>query len=216
MSRLTWGAVEDRTYEAGISRGVLYPSDGPGVPWNGLVSVTEKFTGSERTALNYDGIKQADLFTYREFAATLRAFTYPEEFNPCLGNLEPIRGFYFTRQPRSSFALCYRTEVNERDYKLHLVYNASVLPHASRSNTLNASPSAEPLSWDIEAIPINVPGYNPTPRLIVDSRKTPEGMLDLLEGELYGRSGVDPYLPSREFLIEFLGNKITEPLTEPI
>ncbi len=44
MTRLVWDQLGDRVYETGLDRGVLYFTDGGGVPWNGLTSVEERST----------------------------------------------------------------------------------------------------------------------------------------------------------------------------
>ncbi len=43
MPAIVWDNIGDRFYESGLDRGVLYLSDGSGVPWNGLISIIEKF-----------------------------------------------------------------------------------------------------------------------------------------------------------------------------
>ncbi len=79
MPRLVWDKIGDRFYETGLDKGVLYLSDGSAVPWNGLTSVVEN-TGKESTPVYYDGTKVNDIIVLGDFSASMRAFTYPEEF----------------------------------------------------------------------------------------------------------------------------------------
>lgn len=216
MAELIWGLEEDRTYEFGVSRGVLYPTDGKGVAWNGLISVAEQSVGGDRTPLHFDGIKYYDEYTWRDFQATVDAYSAPREFYECLGTIQSAQGLMLTRQPRTRFGMSYRTEMNDSHYRIHLIYNAMAKPSVASANTLNSSPSPRVNSWTIDAVPNLEESLYPTSHLILDSRKTPRGMLTLLEDEMYGRSGEDPYLPNKDTLIHYLGNVITEPLSEPI
>ena len=56
MTRLDWSQPKPK-YESGVDRGVLYPSSGAGVPWNGLVTVEEAFSGGESNSYYFDGVK---------------------------------------------------------------------------------------------------------------------------------------------------------------
>lgn len=205
MSRLTWGDVEDRTYEIGVSRGVLYPSDGPGVVWNGLISVNDRAVGGDRTSLHFDGIKYYDLVSPKHYQAQLNAFTYPKKFNACLGNVEAVKGFYLTRQPRSRFGLSYRTEIGENEYKIHLIYNASVIPGSTSSETMTNSTKPTTHTWTIDAVPEPSFSHVPTSHFIIDSRNISQSKLTTLESKLYGSNSTDPYLPSRTELLDLLG-----------
>ena len=94
---LLWDVVGDRTFETGVNRGVLYPSDGhggyeAGVPWNGLTAVTESPSGAEATPLYADNIKYLSLTSVEEFGAKIEAYTYPDEFAQCDGSAEVADG----------------------------------------------------------------------------------------------------------------------------
>ena len=82
MSKIIWDEVGSRVYESGLDRGVLYLPDGTSVPWNGLTAVVEKFNRSVNSVY-FDGAKINDFVTLGDFSATLKAFTYPEEFHVC-------------------------------------------------------------------------------------------------------------------------------------
>ena len=59
---MKWDQTGERFYETGVKQGALYPQgpDGEyktGVPWNGLISVSESPSGAEPTALWADDTK---------------------------------------------------------------------------------------------------------------------------------------------------------------
>ena len=91
MSKLVWDAAGTRTFETGVSHGVLYPraSDGTyetGVVWNGLTSVSESPEGAEATDLWADDMKYASFRSAETFGATIEAYTYPDEWADCDGS----------------------------------------------------------------------------------------------------------------------------------
>jgi hypothetical protein len=84
MAKLEWDKIQERIFEAGVERGVLYPLDGPGVPWNGLVAINEK-TSREIKSYYLDGVKYLDHFVPGAYAAQIQAFTYPDVLDGILG-----------------------------------------------------------------------------------------------------------------------------------
>lgn len=201
MSRMNWGNTGERFFETGVDRGVLYPANEDGVPWNGLTSVEESPSGGEARPYYQDGEKFLNIAAREEFEATIEAFSSPAEFGPCDGTASIQKGLFVTQQPRRAFGLSYRTKVgNDLDgpdhaYKIHLVYNALAAPSSRANGTLTNSPEATTLSWSITTLPPSFTGYKPTAHLIVDSRTTPKALLAAVEDILYGSDIADGRLP---------------------
>lgn len=201
MTQLIWDAVGDRRYETGVDQGVLYTDDRPGVPWNGLISVTDKSTGDGPTAQYSDGIKYLNMPSAEEFEATIEAFTYPEEFEVCDGSLAYVPGLLINQQIRQQFGLSYRTlvgnDVDGQDfgYKIHIIYNALASPSEKAYLTLTDDPEAINFNWDITTTPVVFPGFKPTAKMTLDSTEVLDFVLWMLEGILYGRDE-EPRLPS--------------------
>lgn len=222
MSRLVWNEIGKRFYETGVDRGVLYPNSGPGVPWNGLVSVSENASGGDVEALYFDGVKYLDIVAGEDFQATLEAFSAPAEFAACEGSKALSPGLYATQQPRKTFGLSYRTligndlEDTSFGYKLHVVYNATAAPSSRNNQTLDDSPSPVVRQWNISSVPQKASTYKPTAHFVIDSTEVDPYMLEDLESFLYGRAGQDPMLLPQIEVIEILANRIIEPLIEPI
>lgn len=195
MAELVWDAQGEKFYETGVSKGVLYPfangAYGAGVAWNGLTQVSENPSGAEATALYADNIKYLNLQSAEEFGATIEAYTYPDEFAACNGELELGTGIQVGQQKRSQFALCYQTKIgNDQDseagYKIHIVYGCLAAPSEKAYATVNDSPEAITFSWEISTTPVEVTGFKPTATVVIDSTKTDSAKLTTIKEALYG------------------------------
>jgi len=200
MSKLVWDQVGERYYETGIKNGVLYPQNAQGqyptgVAWNGLTAVSEKPTGAEPTAIYADNTKYLNLYSAEEFGATIEAYTYPDEFEACDGSAELSQGISIGQQSRQAFGLCYTTQVGndiqneEYGYKIHILYGCKASPSERSYQTINDSPEANSLSWEIKTTPVNVTNKKPTSTVVIDTTKLPQSAaekLKELEAILYG------------------------------
>ena len=205
MSKLVWDQTGERIYETGVKMGVLYPQKSgaypKGVPWNGLISVTESPSGAEATPLYADDIKYLNLMSAEEFGATIEAYVYPDEFAECDGSAEVADGVSIGQQKRNAFGLCYRTVIgndtdnNDYGYKLHLIYGALASPSEKAYNSINDSPEATTFSWDISTTPVSVAGFKPTATVVIDSTKADPTKLAALEAILYGSDDEEARLP---------------------
>lgn len=199
---LKWDEVGDRFYETGISNGVLYPYDkdaldptkayGPGVVWNGLTGVTEKPSGAEATPIYADNIKYLTLMSNEELGLTVEAYTYPDAFAECDGSAAIADGVSIGQQVRNRFGLCYKTLIGndvdgtDKGYKLHLVYGCLASPSERAYATVNDSPEAQTLSWEVTTNPVEVSGKKPTAIITIDSTKVNSNKLNQLLAILYG------------------------------
>lgn len=206
MSKLVWDQTGERFYETGVKQGVLYPqaSGGTyptGVAWNGLTAVTESPSGAEATPIYADNIKYLNLVAAEEFGATIEAYTYPDEFAQCDGSAELTTGVMIGQQSRKAFGLSYKTilgndiDGNEHGYKLHIIYGAMAAPSEKGYATVNDSPEAITLSWEVTTTPVSVDGFKPTASITIDSTKADRTKLDALEVMLYGGTDAEPKLP---------------------
>lgn len=218
MAVLTWDGVGERLYETGVENGVLYPySNGSyqtGVAWNGLVSVNENPSGAESTKIWADNIKYLNLISAEDFSATIEAYTYPAEFAECDGTAAISNGVYAAQQPRKTFGLSYVTRIgNDTDgtahgYKIHLVYGCTAAPSSKDYNTINDSPEAMTLSWEVTTTPVAVPNMKPTAHIIIDSTKVDSSKLTTFKDIIYGSSGSsssNPTLPLPAAIISHFG-----------
>lgn len=202
MTRLMWNAAGERIFEAGVDRGVLYIEGSDGVPWNGLVAVSESPAGGDVTSYYVDGVKYLNHVALEEFKANIEAYTYPEEFAQCDGTAPVSNGLFATHQPKKSFGLAYRTLVGndaegvDHAYKIHLVYNATAAPTERPNSTIGEEVEPANFGWEIITKPPTFTGFRPTAHFIIDSREVPVGLLELIEDILYGSDDLSPRQPS--------------------
>ena len=226
MPKLTWDNIGERFYETGVDHGVLYLYDSTqkeystGVPWNGLVSVTESPSGAEPTPQYADNIKYLNLMSAEEFGFTVEAFTYPDDFELCDGSAEITAGLLATQQARKTFGMSYRSlignDVSAQDhgYKIHMIYGALASPSEKARTTVNDSPEALTLSWTATTTPVSFgPDSNlrPTAHVIADSTKMTQEQLRTLEGILYGDSSNDARLPLPGELLDIISGTTPAP-----
>lgn len=217
MTAIEWDAAGKRYYENGVDRGVLYGLGNTGtyekgVPWNGLTAVTESPEGAEATDLYADNGKYATMRSTETFGCTIEAYTYPEEFAECDGSAQIAKGVFAGQQERKGFGFSYRTNIGndtattaDDNYKIHLVYGCTASPSEKNYTTVNDSPDAMTLSWEVKTTPVNVAGYKPTAKLTIDSRYTDPEKLAALEKMLYGDADTEPKLPAPAEVITTMG-----------
>ena len=208
MVALAWHETGDKQYELGVDKGVFYPLNATtsaydnAYAWNGLISVTESPSGAEVTKNYADNDVYMSLMSAEEFAATVEAYNYPDEFALVDGTAEPVPGLYVGQQPRKPFGLSYRTKVGndskgmDAGYKIHLIYNAMAAPSEKAYSTVNDSPEATTFSWELSTTPIDAGDVlKSTAQLTINSLKVPAAKLKALEDILYGTAALEARLP---------------------
>lgn len=209
MPGIVWDNISSRNYESGLDRGVLYLPDNSAVPWNGLVSVTEKFN-REVKSIYYDGVKVNDIVSSGEFSASLKAVTYPDEFVTLEGLGTLKTGVYLGDQKPKRFGLSYRTQIgNELNgpvsgYKLHIIYNVLAVPIDIVYQTVTTDPNIIEFEWNITAIPEVVQGFVNTAHLIFNSLDIDPWLLEDIEDILYGSESSSAELISMFDLISLI------------
>lgn len=219
MPRLTWDQTGQKLYETGVEQAVLYPQaeDGSypaGVAWNGLTGVTQSPSGAEPTPLYANNNKYLELMSNEEFGFTIKAYTYPDEFEACNGEAELAEGVVIGQQVRSAFGMSYKTILgndiknNDYGYKLHLIYGAKAKPSEKDYATINDNPEAMEMSWECSTTPVKVEGFKPTAHVCITSTKVDEGKLKSLEDMLYGTESEEAKLPSLAELVTLFGKAV--------
>jgi hypothetical protein len=209
MAAIVWHETGSKFYEAGLDRAVLYVEDKTGVPWNGLISVSEK-SDTKVESVYFNATKFNDIVTLGDYSGSISAYTYPDEFLECEGIVEDQQGLYLTDQPIKRFHICYRTLIGEDDnnhnsgYKIHILYNLTATPSTKVRRTLALNSEPNDFSWDVTSIPEIIEGHRPSSHLIIDSRKIDPWLLLDIEDILYGDNDSDPHLPPMKSLTTFI------------
>ena len=216
MPKLVWDQTGERLYETGVKKGVLYVQDRSGtypkgVVWNGLTTVTESPSGAEVTPLYADDIKYLNLMSNEEFGATIEAYMSPEEFDQCDGTASLATGVSIGQQKRKTFGMAYKTTIgndvdgNDYGYKIHLIYGALAAPSEKAYSTINDSPEAMTLSWEVSTTPVTVDGFKPTATVVIDSTKADPTKLAALEAILFGSEEKEARLPLPDEIVSIIG-----------
>lgn len=206
MSLIVWDVLEEREFDQGVDRGVLY--DGvngayvDGVPWNGLVTVTQSPSGAEPNKQYASNIVYVNLLSLEEFSATVEAFMAPDKFDKYNGIAKSANGMQVGQQDRGVFGFSWRTgRGNAADpdagYVINLAYGCQASPSELAHTTKNDSPELVTMSFGLSTTPIAAPGFKPTALVKIDSTDPtvdPANLADL-EAILYGSPGVEPRLP---------------------
>lgn len=165
---------------------------------------------NERSLLYSGDIKLLSLYAYGDYSGTVSAYTYPDEFEACLGSIEPVIGIRLYQQSKSTFGVSYRsqkgndTDGPEYGYLLHLIYGCEISEKSISRATVNDSSEAVEFSWDFDCMP-QIPedtAYAPFSELVIDSTKFNSEFMDQLEDILYGTEDTPARMPTLEELIE--------------
>lgn len=195
--RLKWDQIGEKFYELGTDRGVIYPQSASGTypagaAWNGLTGVTYTPSGAEATKLYANNGQYVSLLSAEEVGGTITAYTYPDEFAACNGEAELVAGVRVGQQTRTPFGLTWRTfvgndtEGQEHAYIIHIMYGCQASPSEKAYTTINDSPEAVELSYELTTTPVSVTDMKPTAYLEIDSRTVSAAALTALENKLYG------------------------------
>lgn len=212
MAVLTWDGTGNRLFETGVDHVVVYPMDSAGdypigYAWNGVISISESPSGAEPSKLYADNISYLTLMSVEEFAATIEAYTYPDQFGLLDGSVQAVTGVMLGQQPRGKFGLVYRTRLGDdidgdaAGYKLHLLYGLMAAPSEKGYQTVNDSPEAITFSWELSSTPAAVTGQQPVSVITIDSTKATPTELAALLLVLFGDVATDPNLPDPDTVI---------------
>lgn len=215
---IEWNKPDERFYQHGVDRGVLYPVGSDPVAWNGLTGVDEAGNGS--TSINYiDGkIYLADSDA-TDFSGKLTAFFFPDAFAACIGMPQVADGLVLDNQKPKRFGLSYRSLIGSGTtgdmfgYEIHLLYNVMATIDGVSRKTLNDSPAPLEFSFGLVATPVKLAGFRPTAHYIIDTRNLDPETIAEIESILYGSlDGLTPgRLPAPAELFDMLnfGTAIT-------
>ena len=208
--------------------------------WNGVTAINEAPSGAESNKLYADNIEYLNLLSKEEFGLTLECYQTPKDvydndsqswikgFDACDGIKKDDTGLIKVRgQTRATFGLVYRVlkgsdtveaggavagNTKGNGYIYHVVYGCKASPSSRDFATVNDSPEAQTMSFEITTTPLTdttkLPTSSGTPlftsvaHLEIDGSKlgvytgsgTPtNGTIQALEAALFGGSSMpDP------------------------
>nr|DAK41353.1 MAG TPA: tail tube protein [Caudoviricetes sp.] len=212
MAILKWDAIGERKYELGVDHGILFVFDNGayknGVVFNGLTSVQESPDGAEANDIWADNMKYGSIRSAENFKGTIEAYMYPPEFAECDGSITLVKGVTVTQQTRKHFGLAYRSNIGSdttdwtEDYRIHLVYGATVSPSEQNHETVNDSPEPGQFSWEFDTVPVPVSGYRNTAHIYVTKSECELTKFKAFEDYLIGTATTESQLPLPDKLKE--------------
>lgn len=202
MPKIKWDEVGKRIFENGLDHGVVYPSNGTPVPWNGLLSVSQKPINGQLESLYFDGYRQQNNASFRELDFSIEAYTYPPELDDLTGGAHDLNGLGYSNQNPIPFGLVYRTLIGndvsdtKHGYKIHVIYNCLALPTGSTYDTNSATSNASTFMWDVSTTPLFVKNTRqPTAYYVFDSTRIKPQIMRKINEIIFGTAYSVPRLP---------------------
>lgn len=164
MAIIAWNEKGNHKYSTGVDHVTLFVEGKNPVAWDGVTAVNEAPSGAEVTKIYADNIHYFSLVSKEEFGCTVECYGTPDAFDACNG----IKGFPGTRsfikataQERKSFVLAYRVangtdkvEATNGSYTYHFVFGCKAGVASRGHATVNDSPEAATLSFEISTTPV--------------------------------------------------------------
>ena len=97
---------------------------------------------------------------------------------------------------------------NDYGYKIHIIYGALAAPSEKGYATINDSPEAITLSWELSTTPVSVKGFKPTSTVVIDSTKVEAPKLAALEEVLFGSESKEARLPLPDEIVTIVGEAV--------
>ena len=240
MSVLKWGQDGKRTYETGVSKGVIYQLSGgryrEGHVWDGLTAVNENPSGGEPTKLYTDNGVYIVLTSAEEYDFSIEGYKKPKGADECFGKPQIANGVRIGQQNSKPFGFTWQTktgndrEGNDYSYKIHLVFKSYAAPVQENHSTVSNEIEPETISWDTSSIPILLDDEHKTAKMVIDAHQLKAaGLMNVLqsiEDLLYGTDNTDATFPTitklfelfeiGKYLLDSSGNKILDSNGNPI
>ena len=86
-----------------------------------------------------------------------------------------------------------------------MIYGALAAPSEKAYSTINDSPEAMTLSWEVSTTPVTVDGFKPTATVVIDSTKVDKKKLTALEDILFGSESKEARLPLPDEIVSIIG-----------
>lgn len=229
-ARIKWDESGKRYYTTGVDRVAIYLKNtdgsivnnsgyGKAIPFSGVSSIEENPSGAESTAIYADNIKYLELVSKEDYGLSMTAYDCPDEFDVCDGVATAAPGLKVGQQNRRRFGMVWRsnigndTEGNDYGYTYHLVYNCKAGVTSKSHQTINDSPEAAELSWEITTTDEIIPNLKPSAKMTIYTKSLTDEKVAALEDLLFGsdEGATDGMLPTPEYLISFLSETPSNP-----
>ena len=175
-----------RPYQYGLSKGILFPNNGVGIPWNGLTKVEDKKLNLEVTPIYNDGVKYDILSDPVESGVKIDCYAYPSALDGLTGFDMDSFGILYDEQELGFFSFAYRVE-SDSGYKRIVYFNIMATPSDVSNVTMETSPSPLTYTFDGECVPVQI-GKRRTARIEMDSSRVSKKLIDAFEYALTNKT----------------------------
>lgn len=162
---ITWDGQGQKKYELGVDHGVMCRKQTADAiaAWNGLTNVTENPSGAEATDFYADNILYATILSAEKMGLTIECYTYPTEFNGCLGlkQVGPSGTYGFIgQQTHEPFDFSWRSKQGDdqngvkAEGILHIAYGCKAKPSSKAYATIGETPEPATMSYEVTCTPI--------------------------------------------------------------
>ena len=170
-------------HEYGLSRGMIYPDNGPGLPWPGLVKVTPKLKHNMYPI--YDNGKKYDIIGLPESTGIdVTALTLPTYVAEAVGFSMDSSGIMYDEQELQMFSLAYRTETENNGHKLVVQFNIMASLNDASAQTLEEVVTPSEFTITGESVPETVGVRQRASRIELSTRNTDRELLSAFDDAL--------------------------------
>lgn len=170
-------------HEYGLSRGMIYPDNGPGLPWPGLVKVTPKLKHNMYPI--YDNGKKYDIIGLPESTGIdVTALTLPTYVAEAVGFSMDSSGIMYDEQELQMFSLAYRTETENNGHKLVVQFNIMASLNDASAQTLEETVAPSEFTITGESVPETLGVRQRASRIELSTRNTDRELLSAFDDAL--------------------------------
>lgn len=170
-------------HEYGLSRGMIYPDNGPGLPWPGLVKVTPKLKHNMYPI--YDNGKKYDIIGLPEATGIdVTALTLPTYVAEAVGFSMDSSGIMYDEQELGMFSLAYRTETENNGHKLVVQFNIMASLNDASAQTLEETVTPSEFTISGESVPESLGLRKRASRIELSTRNTDRELLAAFDDAL--------------------------------
>ena len=171
-------------HEYGLSRGMIYPDNGLGLPWPGLVQVGPKFQHNMYPI--YDNGKKYDVIGIPESTGIdVTALTLPTYVAEVVGFSMDPSGIMYDEQELGMFSLAYRTETENHGHKLVVQFNIMASLNETTSQTLEEVVTPSEFNLSGESVPEILGPSKRASRIELSTRHTDRDLLSAFDDALH-------------------------------
>lgn len=171
-------------HEYGLSRGMIYPDNGLGLPWPGLVQVGPKFQHNMYPI--YDNGKKYDVIGIPESTGIdVTALTLPTYVAEVVGFSMDPSGIMYDEQELGMFSLAYRTEIENHGHKLVVQFNIMASLNETTSQTLEEAVTPSEFNLSGESVPEILGPSKRASRIELSTRHTDRDLLAAFDDALH-------------------------------